>query len=160
VIRESNPADMEMLAAMHAACFSEPWSADAFGRLLQTPGTFARIAEHDGAACGFILARAVANEAEILSIGVLPLARRRRVGEGLVRAAAEQAASMAAGIIFLEVGADNQAARNLYRLLGFRQIGVRRAYYGQPDGTLEDALALSADIPLAGSRLGKPSIVD
>ena len=32
--------------------------------------------------------------------------------------------------MFLEVRAGNVAARRLYRLLGFRDLGVRRGYYG------------------------------
>jgi ribosomal protein S18 acetylase RimI-like enzyme len=32
--------------------------------------------------------------------------------------------------MFLEVRAGNLAARRLYRQLGFRDLGVRRGYYG------------------------------
>jgi len=33
-------------------------------------------------------------------------------------------------VIFLEVRAGNVVARRLYRLVGFKDLGVRRGYYG------------------------------
>ena len=40
----------------------------------------------------------------------------------------------------------NQAAINLYDKIGFKQIGVRRAYYRNGDNGREDALGLAMDM--------------
>ena len=65
----------QRLAALHATAFDAPWNAAAFSVLLSGPGVFA-IESADG----FILMRAVADEAEILTLAVRPDARGR--GEG------------------------------------------------------------------------------
>jgi [ribosomal protein S18]-alanine N-acetyltransferase len=141
-------SDLETLAAIHRACFAEGWSATAFGELLDTPGTFALKSEH-----GFILARVAAGEAEILSLGVMPSARRSGQAQTLVMEAAAKAHVQGATAMFLEVGFRNEAARRLYTKLGFREVGLRKGYYRLPGQTPEDALTLRAELPL--TRLGK-----
>jgi ribosomal-protein-alanine N-acetyltransferase len=160
VIRPATPGDLATLASLHAQSFAEAWDAAAFEKLLQSPGTFGLLFDTDGTASGFVLVRAAAGEAEILSVGVSPSARRRGIARSLIAAAAAEAAQRAVKKIFLEVGAENGGARGLYRVLGFRQVGTRRGYYRHPDGTVQDALVLSAEIPLARSFLGNPPEVD
>jgi ribosomal-protein-alanine N-acetyltransferase len=143
-----NSLDPSLLAAIHAQCFDEAWSDKAIGDLLATPGTFACLAKS-----GFILVRAAAGEAEVLTLAVLPQARRAGTGAALVAAAASHAERLGARTLFLEVGTGNLAARALYRRLGFAQAGLRKAYYRVAEGKSEDALVLRSDLPL--SPLGK-----
>jgi [ribosomal protein S18]-alanine N-acetyltransferase len=109
--------------------------------LLATPGAFALLS-----ADGFILARVAGDEAEILSLGVRPNARREGQARALVVDAAARADGAAA--MFLEVGAGNEAARRLYAGLGFREAGVRKGYYREPGKPPQDALTLKAELPL------------
>ena len=44
---------------------------------------------------------------------------------------------------FLEVGAENTAARALYQKCGYAEQGLRKAYYRKMNGTREDALVLA-----------------
>jgi ribosomal-protein-alanine N-acetyltransferase len=134
-------SDPATLAALHRACFAEPWSADAFAALLAAPGTFAL-----QSADGFILARVAAGEAEILSLGVIASARRGGQARALVADAAAQAHRHGATAMFLEVNQHNAAARALYDGLGFREVGRRKGYY--PANPPEDALTLRAELPL------------
>ena len=136
-------ADLAPLAAIHAQCFPDPWDARALDDLLATPGTF--LFAGDG---GFILARAAASEAEILTLAVSPKARRAGTGMALVRAAAVQAQDLGAEALFLEVAADNRAARALYDRLGFAQAGLRKGYYAVPGAPARDALILRSNLPL------------
>ena len=46
--------------------------------------------------------------------------------------------------MFLEVRAGNVAARRLYRQLGFRDLGVRRGYYGPGQDAIVMELRLDA----------------
>ena len=137
------------LAAIHAEAFDRPgetsWSAAAFADLLGQPGVFAI-----DSADGFILMRAVADEAEILTLAVRPAARRqgeggRLVGEGVLAAAVGGAAR-----VFLEVAEDNAAARALYAGAGFAEAGRRPGYYAGADGGRRDALllVLNLTVPL------------
>ncbi len=134
--RPALPADLAQLEALHAAAFppEEAWSADALGIMLGLAGGFGFLLEHQG----FILSRAVGEEAEILTLAVAPVARRQGVGTALLAAALNQAAMSGAREIFLEVSRDNIGAFALYAAAGFEQVGLRRRYYS--DGS--DALVL------------------
>ncbi|MBW8302498.1 MAG: GNAT family N-acetyltransferase [Brevundimonas sp.] len=128
-------------AVLHADAFDRPgetpWSAAAFAELLDQAGVFA-LETPDG----FILMRAVADEAEILTLAVRPAARRRGeggrlVGEGVLAAAARGAAGVSLA------GPDhNAAARALYARAGFVEAGRRPGYYAGPGGERRDALLL------------------
>ncbi|MBS0469970.1 MAG: GNAT family N-acetyltransferase [Proteobacteria bacterium] len=140
--------DTAPLAAIHAQCFPDAWSAKAIADLLTMPGTFAFAAPE-----GFALARAAGGEAEILTLAVLPEARRYGIGSTLVSEAASHAAKLGAQTLFLEVAAGNLAARTLYRRLGLTETATRKGYYTAGRQTPEDALILSSALPL--SPLGK-----
>jgi tRNA threonylcarbamoyl adenosine modification protein YeaZ len=90
---------------------------------------------------GFILCRSIAGEAEILTIAVDPVARRRGWGAALVEMAAGIATETRAEALFLEVAADNLAAIALYQSTGFSKVGLRKGYYPHPDGA-KDALVM------------------
>ena len=132
-------------AAIHAEAFAgphdAPWSAAAIAALLQQPGVFTVYARD-----GFILMRAVAGEAEILTLAVRPGARRAGVGAGLVREGLVGAMELGATRVFLEVAEDNAAARALYARAGFAEAGRRRGYYAGADGARRDALILATDL--------------
>ncbi|MDV4143266.1 ribosomal protein S18-alanine N-acetyltransferase [Shimia sp. FJ5] len=128
------------LAALHAAAFtqSRPWSTEEFAALLASPHCFL-VAQGQS----FALGRAIAGEAELLTIATHPKARR----QGLARACLSQfetaARARGANSAFLEVAADNPAAIALYRAAGFTDAGQRKGYYTRPDGPAVDALILT-----------------
>ena len=125
------------LAALHAEAFETPWSAQAFADLLDQAGVVL-----EGAEDGFILIRAVAEEAEILTLAVRPSARRQGLGGRLVKAASRRAVELGASRMFLEVAEDNAPARGLYGALGFEAAGRRPRYYSRAEGPAVDALLL------------------
>ncbi|HEY8613806.1 MAG TPA: GNAT family N-acetyltransferase, partial [Roseomonas sp.] len=87
---------------------------------------------------GFVFARAMAGEAEILTLAVDPGARRRGLGGALLTAAVTEAGRRGAEVLFLEVSEANAPARALYARAGAMEVGRRRRYYA--DGS--DALVL------------------
>jgi ribosomal-protein-alanine N-acetyltransferase len=90
----------------------------------------------------FIMVRVAADEAEILTLAVPPLLRRRGRGRALLDAAIVHARMRGARAMFLEVSATNDAARALYAQAGFHETARRTGYYD--DGA--DALVLSRDL--------------
>jgi ribosomal-protein-alanine N-acetyltransferase len=132
------------LAALHAAAFAEPWDAAAFETLLGQAGVHA-IETPDG----FILTRAVVDEAEILTLAVRPQARGRGLGGRLVGEAAAAAAARGVVRLFLEVAADNAPARALYARAGFIEAGRRPGYYARGDGRSQDGLLLALNLSSA-----------
>ncbi|RMC34686.1 GNAT family N-acetyltransferase [Paracoccus alkanivorans] len=115
------------LAALHRRCFTtpRPWSTEEFSALLETPGCFLLTCRG-----GFLLGRAIAGEAELLTLAVAPEARRQGYGRALAQEFTARARLMGASDLFLEVAADNLPAHELYSALGWRETGRRREYYG------------------------------
>lgn len=130
----------DALAALHARCFTtpRPWGEAEFAAFLNKPLAFLLV-EGDA---GFLLGRAVAGEAELLTLAVAPEARRRGLGQRLVSRFLYQARLRGAETAFLEVAADNDPARALYARAGFTEAGRRPSYYHTPDGFAVDALVL------------------
>lgn len=137
----------EALALLHARCFRAPppWSAADFAGLLADPLVFLLV-EGDA---GFLLGRAVAGEAELLTLAVAPEARRLGLGRKLVARFLYQAQLRGAERTFLEVRADNAPAIALYESAGFTAAGRRRGYYLGQDGNRTDALVLARELAAA-----------
>jgi hypothetical protein len=72
-----HPLDATWLAALHRACFPhDPWDSAAWETLLRQPGVVGWALVDEEVPVGFVLARHVADEAEILTIGIVPGHRR------------------------------------------------------------------------------------
>ncbi len=150
--------EIDGVARVHARCFDDPWSAETLRRVLGTLGAFGIVARFDGeAAAGFALARIVADECELLSLGVAPDRRRRGAGTVLLDAAMAHAAASGARWFLLEVGELNLTAQRIYARRGLLQVGRRPDYYPLAGGGHMDALTMRA--PLA-SPAGPPPGLD
>lgn len=149
-LRLADAEDALAMAAVHAEAFDRPWPPEAFTGLLSGAGVFA-VAVTNGGLAGVILMRAVAGEAEVLTLAVAPSHRRRGAARALLAAGLAIAAELGAETAFLEVAADNPGAIALYRGEGFEAAGRRAGYYARPDGSAADALvlrrALNSPIP-------------
>jgi ribosomal-protein-alanine acetyltransferase len=144
MIREMAPADAAPIEAVLAASAgASQWSAEDLLHLAKM-GTRIWIAEQAGEVTGASATRTVADEVEVLTLGVSPSWRRRGVGRSLMDAALSEAARAGARQVFLEVRESNRGARAFYAALGFFESGRRKAYYRDP---AEDALVLSRPVP-------------
>jgi len=110
---------------------TEAWSRNSYRDELRDTVTrrYFAVLDDEGDLLGWGGVRVVGDEAEILTVGVVPAARRHGVGSMLVAALLADAARRGATEIFLEVRVDNDAARSLYLANGFEKIGIRRGYY-------------------------------
>ena len=147
-LRPLQATELASLARLHGICFADAWSETMLAELLASPGVFGILAE---AGEGFVLVRAIAGEAEILSIGVIPDHRRKGIGRALLSAAAVEARRRGAERLFLEVASDNGPALALYRRAGFVKVGRRTGYYHRRTGTVA-AEILAIDLSEDESR--------
>ncbi len=84
------------------------------------------VAELRGHIVGFLVSRRVDDdEVEVLNLAVDTEFRRRGIGTRLLR-------HIDSRQVFLEVRESNEVAQNLYRKLGFAEIGRREKYYDDP----------------------------
>ena len=135
----------ELLAALHAQAFPRPWTVSEIAKLLENPAVFA-IASRAAQPQGFAMGWAAAGDAELLTVAVVPEARRRGVGVALVTAIGVAALVRGAASMHLEVAEDNAAARALYLKLGYLEAGRRHAYYAG-DGAPVDAIIMRRTLP-------------
>lgn len=148
VIGEAGPLDAPVIAALHAdVLVGEPWRESDIAALLASGTGFALMAAGraygEVMPVGFAFGRILADEAELLALGVLPQATGQGLGQRLLHDAANLAHRRGARTIFLEVRADNAIAQRLYRRAGFVETGRRRDYYRNRDGSLCDAYMFS-----------------
>lgn len=147
--------DAHALARLHAEAFDHGWSDGEMADMLTQPGVFGLAVEatlRPAGPCAFVLCRAVAGEAEILTIAVTPRSRRQGLARALMTAAVAASRAHGAEVLFLEVAVDNVAAVNLYEGLGFSRAGLRRGYYRRAGEKAVDALVmrLSLNTPPPG----------
>lgn len=133
------------VANCHSTLFTEAWNKSTFEGLLSDPTSTSLIARHGHPqeTIGFLVGRLVADEAEILTFGVVEPWQRHGVGRRLLEGMARAAKRAEAKKIFLEVAADNLPATVLYSRMGFRETARRNGYYARTGQPPVDALVLS-----------------
>ena len=127
------------LAAILARAMTDqtPWSVPTFEGFLRYPGSILA-----AEASGFALGRVSADEAELLTLAVLPEARRQGIARRCLSEFEQEVREGKARRIFLEVAEDNYPARQLYQGAGYLDVGHRPAYYRAPDGRRRDAVLM------------------
>jgi len=131
VIRRGEAGDLPHLAAIQAGSpEAAQWNVADY---LQYD---LRVALCGGRVAGFVVSRPLAEgECELLNLAVAPAFRRRKVARELLKSLLEAPNR----VVYLEVRESNQAARNLYKSMGFQEVNVRRGYYDAP---LEAAIVM------------------
>ena len=142
--------DLDRAAALHGESFAalgeRAWTRQDLAELLASPGVAGLLLQADGADAGFALCRVAADESELLTIAVRPAERRRGAGRRLLTAMIDCVREAGARTLFLEVGADNPAARALYEAMAFQTIGKRSAYYRRGEGPPADAVVMRLNL--------------
>lgn len=138
--RPLHPTDLERVAEIELATFSDPWSRRAFAETLARPEVrgFA-VDDERGALAGYGLCAVAGDEAEILNVAVDTAARGCGVGRSIVEAMLDHLREAGIRRVYLEVRCSNEAAIGLYRASGFQPLATRRGYYARPR---EDALTM------------------
>jgi [ribosomal protein S18]-alanine N-acetyltransferase len=131
-VRRYRPGDG---AAVFEICRQSPlaaqWSEETYDQA-HFSGQIVLTAELNGKICGFLVARIIGDEAEILNMAVGKMHRRHGIGSALLTAAISAAQAQNAKNIYLEVRESNSAAMCFYRQHGFEKASERRGYYSGP----------------------------
>ena len=136
--------DGVVLEHIHATCFPDAWDRATFDHLLMENLTCGWMAtSFEGDPIGFVLARVLGPEAEILTFAVIPSFQRRGVGRCLLNELLVFLKSVNCEKIFLEVAEDNEAAIALYTSAGFIGVGIRPNYYQRADQTFVSASVMT-----------------
>ena len=131
-IRRMTMDDVDGVYAVEIGTFVDAWSRDAFVSDMKNPVARYLVAEQDGKIIGYAGAWVILDESHITNIAVLKEHR------GLL----QYLSNLGAAYATLEVRRSNEIAQNLYKSLGFVQLGVRKRYYADNG---EDALIMVCD---------------
>jgi len=135
--------DVDAVHAIEVRCYTVPWSRGNFVDSIAA-GHFARVLRDDaGALLGYCLAMHGVDELHLLNITVAPEVQGRGLALVLLDAVCAEGRACGARELWLEVRISNERARKVYAEYGLREVGRRRAYYPQPDGSREDAVLMS-----------------
>ena len=141
-LREAHHSDLDGLLDLEVACFTSPWTREAFEQEVELPQAELWIVseEDDGPPCAYVNFWIAAGEVSLLNVAVHPSQRRRGLAGRLRRWMEERGREGGGESVFLEVRRSNAAGLALYLREGYDQVGIRKGYYGDNG---EDAIVMS-----------------
>ena len=122
--------DLDEVLAIERASFPSAWSRGSYERELRNDTSRYFRARSAGVLVGYAGMWVIFDEAHITTLAVHPQWRRRGLAKQLLRLLIRRAWRQGATRLTLEVRERNEAARALYRALGFVEKGVLPGYYG------------------------------
>lgn len=139
-IREVTAGDLEAVAGIERHCFGHAWTSQQYrDGVLEARCVRGLVAVIDERPVAFASLTCLAGQGYIPTFGVLEPYRRMGIGRRLLAELLAAARAMGAREVILEVRVSNAAAQQLYAAAGFTVLGIRRAYYQDPD---EDGLVM------------------
>jgi len=133
--------DVPAVTELDKLCFTLPWPERSFRfELTDNPASRCWVYETDGKIVGAVVSWLLVDEAHIATLAVHPDFRRMGIAMKLMRYSLRYMAKEGAVTSHLEVREGNEAARSLYRALGYEDIGRRKRYYKDND---EDAILMN-----------------
>lgn len=140
IIRPMEVSDTEQVEKIEKQIFSIPWSQKSFEDACQSNDNIYLVCEMNGQIAGYCGLWTVLGEGNITNMAVSGGFRRLGIAEALMKEMEKRGMSKNVVTYFLEVRKSNEAAVNLYKKMGYVQIGVRKNFYEKP---VEDALVMS-----------------
>jgi N6-L-threonylcarbamoyladenine synthase len=142
ICRPAAAQDVAQIAALEAASFPEPheaWTPQmVLGELAQA-GRSCWVISRSEEIVGYASGQIAGGQLSILRVAVAAGARRQGIASKLVAHLMEDARSLGATEVFLEVRASNSGAQALYREFGLAEAGRRPRYYAALDGSRDAA---------------------
>lgn len=148
IFRAMQVEDLPIIKKIEKACFTAPWSMQAY--LNELTGNHlahyivTTVNNNIVAYCGSWI---VFDEAQITTIATHPGYQGKGLGEATLRYMMNLLEKKGARTLFLEVRVSNEGAQRLYRKLEFQKIGIRKKYYADNQ---EDAIVMGVN--LGGSK--------
>lgn len=152
-IRRVRERDLEGILEIEETAFPNPYPLGYLRFLAKTnPETFL-VAEDDSVLLGYIIADVrKKNEGHIISIAVGKFVRRRGVARALIAAVGRIFREFSVEVVKLEVRVSNLSAINLYRSMGYSQVGMMPGYYRDGEDAIIMALSMAGDVHSSGGE--------
>jgi [ribosomal protein S18]-alanine N-acetyltransferase len=145
-IRKMTLTDLPRVIEIDRQSFSLPWPQRSFEfEAEKNESARAWVAESEAEAgknviVGMVVAWLIIDEIHIATVATAPEFRRQGIGRKLMVHVLKEAFTEGAITSYLEVRRGNEAAREMYRSLGYQEDGIRPHYY---QDNHEDAILMS-----------------
>lgn len=143
VVRGTVMEDAAAIAEMEHQIFTDAWSEKSVLDTMSQKNAVCLTAEKAGRIIGYVLAYTAADEAEIARIAVTEEFRRRGTARAVMQELEAVCSKNGIRRLLLDVRESNQGARTFYTDMGFREDGVRRQFYENPQ---EDGILMSREL--------------
>lgn len=140
IIRRMTAADVSFAAEIEKKCFVHPWSEQSIESEMSKENSVFLMAFEGENPMGYVGLDVVFDEGYMGNLAVLSQYRRNGVGRALMNELISECSKLDLAFVTLEVRVSNTPAVNLYKSMGFDEVGRRKNYYKEP---LEDALLLT-----------------
>jgi ribosomal-protein-alanine N-acetyltransferase len=131
--RVANAFDLPVFVSLDKELFPySPWSASQYKEEFSSPTRHFIVAlDAEQRIVGYagVFAPGAA-EADILTVGVVPLHRGKGIAKALIALITDWAHAQGSTAMMLEVKTDNLEAIGLYESLGYLKLNVRKDYFG------------------------------
>ena len=133
--------DIDVVVAIEEESNPVPWTIKNFKDCLEK-GYYSLTVKEGKKVIGFAILSVSIEESHLLNIGLTSSKRGQGLGKELLEKIVIAAEVMGSKKVFLEVRISNEVAIDLYKTMGFREIGLRKNYYRLKEGR-EDAILMS-----------------
>lgn len=131
IIKPAVSDDMHSLSEIAALSFTDPWSERLFKEAFESVYTKIFTAnDNSGEIIGYVVLSETGDDISVDDIAVLPDFRRMGIGRSLLKYSFNEYSKRN---FILEVRESNLSAIDLYKSMGFEQVGFRKRYYRNPD---------------------------
>jgi len=149
-VREYRPSDFERLHRIDQVCFTRgiSYSRAELAAYIRRPGALTLVGEVNSVVVGFIVARRERRGfGHIITLDVMPQARRAGLGSRLLSSAEERLRQAGCTGLLLETAVDNTAGLAFYERHGYAVLKTIPRYYQNS----VDALVMGKQLGSAGS---------
>ena len=140
IIKKMCDADVSFAAEIENLCFVHPWSEQSIKDEMNKENSVFLMAFEGDTPIGYVGLSVVFDEGYMGNLAVIEEHRKKGVGRALMAELLSKCQKLNLAFVTLEVRQSNTPAVNLYKSLGFIEVGRRKNYYKEPS---EDALLLT-----------------
>ncbi len=133
-------AHAEQIAKIELEAFSHPWNEIMIKNEIDNPHAVILCAIEKECVLGYIGCQVVLDEVYITNVAVRQDKKGQGISKILLEHIIEYSKKRRASFVTLEVRVSNAVAISLYNKYNFKQVGLRKNYYEDPQ---EDALLLA-----------------
>lgn len=128
-VRIADTADIRDIITIQKKCYNgdSPWHSRALNHELSTNRNAIYLIVHDGnVPVAFIGAWFLEKESHVTNVGTVPKYERKGIASFLLKEIIRIGRNKGFDILTLEVRVSNKKAQNLYRMLGFKDVKVKK----------------------------------